>query len=165
MGCTSVSCGTVRVRLRFTGSSEASAIAAAHRTPTGLSAQPGLPSSSVPRSHCCTTEPAGGPGTSTVWRSVTGCAKPEASYCVIARSVTPNCTPGEPSSVATAVTRTHGVSPTGSGIVSGLPAVSKRRLLVPVAVAISMRRTCAPTAVALGVMVNVALVTGWSKST
>ena len=28
-----------------------------------------------------------------------------------------------------------------------------------------MRRTCAPTAVALGVMVMVALVTGWSKST
>ena len=28
-----------------------------------------------------------------------------------------------------------------------------------------MRRTCAPTAVALGVMVTVALVIGWSKST
>ena len=28
-----------------------------------------------------------------------------------------------------------------------------------------MRRTCAPTAVALGVMVMVALVTAWSKST
>ncbi len=135
-------------------------MAAAQRTPTGLSAQPVRPSSSVPRSHCETTDPGGGPGTSRVWRSVTGWAKPDASYCVTARSVMPNCTPAEPSSVAVAVIRTHGVSPTGSGTVSGLPAVSNRRLLVPVAVAISIRRTWAPTAVALGVMVSVALVTG-----
>ena len=38
-------------------------------------------------------------------------------------------------------------------------------MLVPLAVDTSMRRICAPTAVALGVMVMVALVTGWSKST
>src|SRR6478672_1970748 len=50
-------------------------------------------------------------------------------------------------------------------MVSGLPAWSKRSVLVPVTVDTSMRRTCAPTAVALGVIVRVALVTGWSKST
>ena len=47
----------------------------------------------------------------------------------------------------------------------GLPASSKRSVLVPLTVEISIRRTCAPTAVALGVTVIVALVTGWSKST
>lgn len=38
-------------------------------------------------------------------------------------------------------------------------------MLVPLTVDTSSRRTCAPTAVALGVTVNVALVTGRSKST
>ena len=84
---------------------------AAHRVPFGLWAQPGRPSSSDPRSHCATAEFGGGPGTSTVCRRLTGCAKPFASYCVMVKSVMPNCTPADPSSVATAVIRTHGVSP------------------------------------------------------
>src|SRR5262245_19571496 len=50
-------------------------------------------------------------------------------------------------------------------MVNGLPAWSNRRVLVPLTVDTSMRRICAPTAVALGVIVMVALVTGWSKST
>ncbi|KXW75023.1 hypothetical protein JL15_24715, partial [Mycolicibacterium phlei DSM 43071] len=165
VGVTAIGSGTVSVRLKLTGSSGDNAIAAAHRTPLGLSAQPGFPSSSEPRSHCATAESGGGPGTATVCRSVTGWAKPLASYWVIARSVMPNCTPEDPSSVATAVIRTHGDSPYGSAADSGLPASSKRSVDVPLTVSISMRRTCAPTAVALGVMVSVALVTGWSKST
>ena len=43
VGVTDVGSGTVRVRLRLTGSSGDSAIAAAHRTPSGPSAQPGRP--------------------------------------------------------------------------------------------------------------------------
>ena len=111
VGVTAVGVGTVSVRLRFTGSSGDSAMAAAHRMPSGLSAQPDRPSSSDPRSHCATAEFGGGPGTSTVWRRLTGWAKPFASYWVTVKSVMPNCTPAEPSSVATAVIRTHGVSP------------------------------------------------------
>jgi hypothetical protein len=84
---------------------------------------------------------------------------------VTVKSVIPNCTPGEPSSVDTAVNRSHGVSPYGRAAVSGLPGSSNRNVLVPVAVDTSMRRTCAPTAVALGVMVIVALEIGRSKST
>ena len=61
---------------------------------------PDLPSSSEPKSHCATAESGGGPGTSTVWRRSTGWANPEASYWVTSKSVMPNCTPGEPSSVA-----------------------------------------------------------------
>src|ERR1700758_3386382 len=80
-------------------------------------------------------------------------------------SVMPNCTPAEPSSVPTAVTRTHGVSPYGSATVIGWPDLLKRTVVVPLAVAISILRTCAPTAVALGVIVIVALVIGFSKST
>ena len=80
-------------------------------------------------------------------------------------SMIPNCTPADPSSVPTAVTRTHGVSPYGSAAVRGFPGSSKRTVVVPVAVAISSLRTCAPTAVALGVIVIVALVIGLSKST
>src|SRR5690348_7970471 len=102
VGVTAVGDGTVRVRLRFTGSSDDRAIEAAHRVPLGAAAQPGLPSSSEPRSHCATAEFAGGPGTSTVWRRLTGWANPLASYWVTEKSVMPNCTPAEPSSVATA---------------------------------------------------------------
>ena len=153
------------MRLRLTGSSEASAIAAAHRVPVGLSAHPDRPSSSVPRSHCAMADPGGGPGTSTVWRRAIGWANPFASYWVTLKSVMPNWTPGEPSSVAVAVMRTHGVSPYGSATVTGVPGSSTRTVLVPLTVATSRRRTCAPTAVALGVMVRVALVTGRSKST
>ena len=76
----------------------------------------------------------------------------------------PNCTPDEPSSVPTAVIRTHGVSPYGRATVSGVPGVSKLTVLVPLTVDTWTRRICAPTAVALGVMVSVALVTGLSKS-
>jgi hypothetical protein len=111
VGVTAVGSGTVSVRLRFTGSSGESAIVAAHRIPFGLSAQPCRPNSSEPRSHCATAEFGGGPGTITVWRRSTGCAKPFASYWVTEKSVMPNCTPGEPSSVPTAVIRTQGVSP------------------------------------------------------
>ena len=102
---------TVSVRLKLTGSSGASAIDAAQRTPSGAWAQPGLPSSSDPRSHPVIAEPGGGPATSTVWRRLTGWANPDASYWVIDRSVIPNCTPADPSLVAAAVSRTHGVSP------------------------------------------------------
>src|ERR1700757_937798 len=80
-------------------------------------------------------------------------------------SVMPNCTPAEPSSVPTAVTRTHGVSPYGSATVSGWPDLVKRTVVVPLAVAISILRTCGPTAVGLGVIVIVALVMGLSRST
>jgi hypothetical protein len=111
VGFRSISSGTVSVRLRFTGSSGDIAMAAAQRIPRGLSAQPGLPNSSAPRSHCATAEFGGGPGTDTVWRMLIGCAKPLASYWVMVKSVMPNCTPGEPSLVPTAVIRTHGVSP------------------------------------------------------
>ena len=62
----------------------------------------------------------------------------------------PNCTPEDPSSVPTAVIRTHGVSPYGSAAVIGLPGSSKRSVLVPLAVATSILWTCAPTAVAPG---------------
>ncbi|CKR81669.1 Uncharacterised protein [Mycobacterium tuberculosis] len=48
---------------------------------------------------------------------------------------------------------------------SGLPASSNRRVVLPLTVSIRMRRTWAPTAVALGVRVTTALVTGRSKST
>ncbi len=65
----------------------------------GRRRSPGRPSSSEPRSHCATAEPGGGPGTSTVCRRLTGWANPLASYWVTVRSVMPNCTPGEPSSV------------------------------------------------------------------
>ena len=95
----------------FTGSSGDWAMVAAHRTPFGPSAQPGRPSWSLPKSHCATADPAGGPGTSTVCRRLTAWAKPDASYCVTEKSVMPNWTPGEPSSVPIAVNRTHEVSP------------------------------------------------------
>jgi len=72
VGVTAIWEGTVNVRLRFTGSSGDNAIAAAHRTPFGPSAQPGRPSNSDPRSHCATAEFAGGPGTFTVCRWLTG---------------------------------------------------------------------------------------------
>ena len=111
VGVTDIGPGTASVRLRFTGSSGDSAIVAAQCTPSGPSAQPDRPSSSEPRSHCATAEFGGGPGTDTVWRSSIGWAKPEASYWVTVKSVMPNCTPGDPSSVPTAVMRTHGVSP------------------------------------------------------
>src|ERR1700752_909636 len=121
VGVTAVGWGTVSVRLRLTGSSGEIAIDAAHRVSLGLSAQPGRPSSSDPRSHCATAEFGGGPGTATVRRRLTGWAKPFASYCVTVKSVIPNCTPADPSSVATAGIRTHGVSPYGNAIVNGLP--------------------------------------------
>ncbi len=165
VGVTDTGAATVRVRLKLTGSSGASAIEAAQRTPSGARAQPGLPSSSEPRSQPAIAEPGGGPGTATVWRRLTGWANPEASYWVIDRSVMPNCTPGEPSSVPAAVNRTHGLSPYGSAATSGLPGSSNRRVVLPLAVSIRMRRTWAPTAVALGVMVMAPLLIGWSKST
>ena len=156
--------GTVSVRLKVTGSSGATAIDAAQCTPSGESAQPSRPSSSEPRSQAATAAPAGGAGTTTVCRMSTGRANPDASYWVTARSVMPNWTPEDPSSVPTAVMRTQGVSPYGSATVSGVPGVSKLRVEVPLAVEIWIRRTWAPTAVALGVSVSAALVTGRSKS-
>src|SRR5271156_279716 len=160
--------GTVSVRLNVTDVSGVSAIEAAHCVVAGSpgpSAQPGRPSSSEPRSHRATAAFGGGVGTSAGWGKSTGCANPEASYWVIDKSVIANCTPAEPSSVAIAVIRTHGVSPYGSAAVIGLPASSNLSVVVPLAVATSNLRTCAPTAVALGVMVMTLLVTGWSKST
>ena len=106
-----MSVGTVRVRLSVTGSSGAIAIEAAQCTPSGESAHPSRPSSSGPRSQAATAVPAGGAGTTTVCRMSTGWANPDASYWVTERSVIPNCTPEDPSSVPTAVMRTHGVSP------------------------------------------------------
>ncbi len=85
VGVTDVGAGTVSVRLKVTGSSGASSIDGAQRT-------------------LC-------PGTRTVCRRSTGCAKPDASYWVTVKSVMPNCTPGDPSSVPAAVIRSHGVSP------------------------------------------------------
>ena len=99
-----------------------------------------------------------------MWRRSTGRANPDASYWVTATSVIPNCTPEDPSSVPTAVIRTHGVSPYGNATTSGTPGFAKLTVEVPLTVATCRRRTCAPTAVALGVMVRVALVTGRSKS-
>src|SRR6201993_5227836 len=121
VGVTDAGAGTVRVRLKLTGSSGASAIEGAQRTPSGADAQPGLPSSSDPRSQPATAEPGGGPGSSAVCRRLSGCANPDASYWVIDRSVMPNWTPGEPSSVPAAVIRTHGVSPYGSAAAGRLP--------------------------------------------
>lgn len=69
IGVTDTGRGTVSVRLRLAGSSGARAIEAAQRTPSGPGAQPGLPSSSDPRSQPAIAEPGGGPGTSTVCRS------------------------------------------------------------------------------------------------
>src|SRR6185312_5324049 len=111
VGVTDTGAGTVSVRLKFTGSSGARAIDGAHRTLSGAGAQPGLPSSSDPRSHPVIGEPGGGPGTRTVCRRSTWWANPDASYWVIVRSVMPNWTPADPSSVPAAVIRTHGVSP------------------------------------------------------
>src|SRR6516165_9203505 len=111
IGVTDTGAATVRVRLKLTGSSGANAIEGAQRTPSGAPAQPGLPSSSDPRSQSAIAEPGGGPGTRTVCRRLTGWANPDESYWVIDRSVMPNCTPADPSSVPAAVIRTHGVSP------------------------------------------------------
>jgi len=88
------------VRLNVAGVSGASAIEAAHCMFFGPIAQPGLPSASEPRSHCATAAFGWGAGTSAVCRTLTGCANPEASYWVIDKSVMPNCTPADPSSVA-----------------------------------------------------------------
>ncbi len=129
------------MRLRFTGSSGVCAIDAAQCTPSGESAQPGRPSNSDPRSQAATADPAGGPGTTTVWRRSTGWAYPEASYWVIDRSVMPNWTPEEPSSVPTAVILTQDVSPYGRATVSGLPGSSKRTVVVPFSVDTCSRRT------------------------
>ena len=174
MGVTSIAVGTLRVRLSVTGSSGATAIDAAQATlvlvsrvsepPTPTSAQPSRPNSSDPRSQAATGDPRGGGGTATLCRRSTARAKPDASYWVTASSVIPNCTPVEPSSVPTAVIRTHGVSPYGSATVSGTPGRSKLTVDVPLIVDTCNRRTWAPTAVALGVIVRVALVTGRSKS-
>jgi acyl-CoA dehydrogenase len=86
-------------------------IDAAQCRPSGESAQPSRPRSSEPRSQAATGTPAGSAGTTTVWRRSIGWANPEASYWVTERSVMPNCTPEDPSSVPTAVMRTQGVSP------------------------------------------------------
>ncbi|CAG6963214.1 hypothetical protein PICSAR132_01370 [Mycobacterium avium subsp. paratuberculosis] len=111
VGVTDVGAGTVSVRLKVTGSSGASSIDGAQRTLSGARAQPGRPGSSGPNSHRVIGDSGGGPGTRTVCRRSTGCAKPDASYWVTVKSVMPNCTPGDPSSVPAAVIRSHGVSP------------------------------------------------------
>ena len=111
VGVTSIRVGTFSVRLSVTGSSGASAIDAAQSTASSASAHPSRPSSSDPRSQAATAEPLGGGGTTTVCRRSMGWANPDASYWVTDSSVMPNCTPEVPSSVPTAVIRTHGVSP------------------------------------------------------
>ena len=87
VGSTDIGAGTLKVRLKVAGDSGVSAIEGAHCTLLTPIAQAGLPSGSDPRSHCATAALGGGRGYKAVWRMLTGCAKPWASYWVIDRSV------------------------------------------------------------------------------